>query len=90
MNGIVLVTKNSGWRWAKSVTCFTKLDDHTELNFFFFVFMLSDILKIADDLLDCKDACLKYDITVSVLTPLNIQILLSYFALLLLWTRTCK
>ena len=52
--------------------------------------MLSDILKIADDLLDCKDACLKYDITVSVLTPLNIQILLSYFALLLLWTRTCK
>ena len=65
------------------MTCFTKLDDHTEL-IFFFVFMLSDILKIADDLLDCKDACLKYDITVSVLTPLNIQILLSYFALLLL------
>ena len=28
--------------------------------------MLSDILKIADDLLDCKDACLMNDITVSV------------------------
>ena len=28
--------------------------------------MLSDILKIADDLLDCKDACLTNDITVSV------------------------
>ena len=65
------------------MTCFTKLDDHTGL-IFFFVFMLSDIFKIADDLLDCKDACLTNDITVSVLTPLNIQILLSYFALLLL------
>ena len=65
MNSVVLVTKNSRWRWAKSVTCFTKLDDHTEL-IFFFVFMLSDILKIADDLRDWKDALLTNDITVSV------------------------
>ena len=53
--------------------------------------MLNGILKIADDVLDCKDACLTNDITqckivVSAWTPLNLLILLSYFALLLLWT----
>ena len=45
--------KNSPWRWAKSVTCFPKLDDRNWISFYV---LHAWEFKIADDVLDCKDA----------------------------------
>ena len=55
LNGhLVLVTKNSRWHWAKSVTCFTNLGNH---NFYWISLHVEWDFKIADDVLDNKLMC---------------------------------
>ena len=81
LNGhLVLVTKNSCWHWAKSVTCFTNLGNHNRISLHF-----EWDFKIADDVLDNKLMC---SLTVKIcclgMNSSEHLILLSYFKSLLL------